>query len=473
MGKTNDELPPRSWFPPGLIGDIAYYIMRAAPHPNPQIALTGAIALFAGMTGKAYNTYTFAGLNVYILVLAKTAMGKEAANSGISKLLTAISAKIPAAKTFKGPMLISSAGLLKWLADNPSCVSVVGEFGYKLKSWHSPKASPNDEMLKAVLLDLYGKSGQDNSVDPMAYSDSAKSTGPIKAPALTLLCESVPSVVNEALSEQAVASGFVPRFYVVYVEGNRARFQEDLIGTPPTDLVERLAAVAAKCLELNSLQQARVVGITDDAKAMFRSFSDWITDQVNASASEVHRELLSRAHLKAVKLASLQAVAVNFENPVVSVAEVDWAIHWVQEQTAKLLSQFESGELGVVAGNEVMQLNELRRVFQECVRSDFERVEKSNYRGTKEMHIMEIVTHSYISNRLYNLPTFKSDPKGASMAINRAVRVLVENGEFEEVGASELWDFYGAPRRAKAYREPLKNFNSKVRLENGGVTFFD
>lgn len=471
MGNTNDELPPRSWFPPGLIGDIAYFIMRAAPHPNPQIALTGAIALFAGITGKAYNTYTFAGLNVYILVLAKTAMGKEAANSGISKLLAAISAKIPAAKTFKGPMLISSAGLLKWLAENPSCVSVVGEFGYKLKAWHSPKASPNDEMLKAVLLDLYGKSGHDNSVDPMAYSDAAKSTGPIKAPALSLLCESVPSVVNEALNEQAVASGFVPRFYVVYVEGNRARFQEDLIGIPPDDLVDRLATVAAKCLELNSLQKVRVVAISDDAKAMFRDFSDWITDQVNASSSEVHRELLSRAHLKAVKLASLQAVACSFENPVVSVAEVDWAIHWVQEQTAKLLSQFENGEMGVVGGNEVMQQNEVRRAFQECIKSDYDKVLKTNYRGPRTMHLMQIVTHSYLSNRLYRLPTFKLDPKGPSQAIQRAIRGLIDNGELEEVGAVELWDYYGEARRAKAYREPMKNTKSKLRLENGGITF--
>lgn len=470
---TDDELPPRSWFPPGLIGDIAYFIMRAAPHPNRHIAMAAAVALFAGITGKAYNTYTFAGLNVYILVLAKTAMGKEAANSGISKLLTAISAKIPAAKTFKGPMLISSAGLLKWLAENPSCVSVVGEFGYKLKAWHSPKASPNDEMLKAVLLDLFGKSGQDNSVDPMAYSDAAKSTGPIKAPALSLLCESVPSVVNEALNEQAVASGFVPRFYVVYVEGNRARFQEDLLGAPSDDLVARLAAVAAKCLELNSLQKVRIVAISDEAKVLFRNFSDSITDQVNATSSEIHRELLSRAYLKAVKLASLQAVAVNFESPVVSVAEVDWAIEWVQEQTTKLLSQFESGEMGMVAGNELMQQNELRRVFHECIRSDFQRVEKSNYRGTKEMHMMGIVTHSYMSNRLYNLPTFKNDPKGASQAIQRALRVLIDDGELEDVGPMELWDIYGSSKRAKAYREPIKNLHSKVRLENGGITFFD
>ena len=134
---NDDELPPRSWFPPGLIGDCAYFIMRAAPHPNKDIALAAAIAFFAGITGRAYNTYTFAGLNLYILVLAKTAMGKEAANSGISKLLAAISAKIPAAKTFKGPMLISSAGLLKWLAENPSCVTVGGEWGYKLKAMHS------------------------------------------------------------------------------------------------------------------------------------------------------------------------------------------------------------------------------------------------------------------------------------------------------------------------------------------------
>ncbi len=102
-------------FPPGLIGEVARYMRSAAPHPNDDIALAGAIAFMAGICGKAYNTYTGAGLNQYILLLASTGMGKEAASNGISKLFTAIIASVPAAGDFKGPALVSSAGLLKWL----------------------------------------------------------------------------------------------------------------------------------------------------------------------------------------------------------------------------------------------------------------------------------------------------------------------------------------------------------------------
>ncbi|WP_153002696.1 hypothetical protein [Sphingomonas endophytica] len=60
--------------PPGLIGDVCRFIYDAAPHPNCDIALTGAIGFLAGVCGKAYNTYTNAGLNQYLLLLASTGM---------------------------------------------------------------------------------------------------------------------------------------------------------------------------------------------------------------------------------------------------------------------------------------------------------------------------------------------------------------------------------------------------------------
>jgi len=463
----DDALPPRGTFPPGLIGDAAYFIMRAAPHPNPQIALAAAIAMLAGITGKAFNTYTYAGLNLYILVLARTAMGKEAANSGISKLLAAISAKIPAAKTFKGPMLVSSAGLLKWLAENPSCVSVVGEFGYKLKALHSPKASPNDELLKGVLLDLYGKSGRDNSVDPMAYSDATKTTGPIVAPAFTMLCESVPGVVNETLNEQAVTSGFIPRFLVVNVEGNRSKFQEDLVGTPPPELVDRLAALAAKCLELNSLQKVHVVAISEDARTLFLQFNDWITDQINASSSEVYRELWSRVYLKALKLASLCAVAIDFHNPVVTVDEVNWAAGLVERQTLHILSQFENGEVGTVAGNEAKQQDEVLRCIYEYVTQPFERFEK--YGVTRDMHRKAVFTQTYLSRRLNNLPTFRDDRIGPTNALKRAIQILLDADEINEVNKSQMaQDFDG--KRPRAFVVPHAfDFIDMCRKKFGGI----
>lgn len=134
-------------YPPGMLGQIRSFIYSGAPHPNADIALAGAIAFLSGMTGKAFNTYTGAGLNQYILLLASTGMGKEAAASGISKLLTAIMATVPAAGGFKGPALVSSAGLTKWLDKKPSVVSIIGECGYLLTRLSSPKANLNDSML--------------------------------------------------------------------------------------------------------------------------------------------------------------------------------------------------------------------------------------------------------------------------------------------------------------------------------------
>jgi hypothetical protein len=466
MPTADDVLPRPASFPPGLIGDVAYFIMRAAPHPNPQIALAAAIALLAGITGKAFNTYTFAGLNQYILILASTGMGKEAANSGISKLLAPISAKIPGAATFKGPVLVSSAGLIKWLAVNPSFVSVIGEFGYKLKALSSSKASPNDELLKAVMLDLYGKSGMNNSLDPMAYSDRDKTTPPINSPAFTLLCESVPSVVNETLNEHSITSGFLPRFMIVRVEGPRSKFQENPVEGPDAVLVDLLAALASKCLALNSFNNVHVVAIAEDAKALFLEFNDWITDQINASASEIYRELWNRVYLKALKLATLCAVSIDFESPIVTMAEANWATGLIVEQTRSILAQFENGEVGVVAGNEARQQNEILRCIYEYIMQPFDRFEK--YGVTRDMHSSFVFTQTYLSRRVGKLPAFAEDRAGATNALKRAIQFLLDADEIQEVARPQMISMFGGKKpRAFVVPHPTE-FIAMCRMKFGG-----
>ena len=41
---TGANVAQATTFPPGLIGEVAHYIRSAAPHPNDDIALAGAIA---------------------------------------------------------------------------------------------------------------------------------------------------------------------------------------------------------------------------------------------------------------------------------------------------------------------------------------------------------------------------------------------------------------------------------------------
>lgn len=57
--------------PPGLIGQIAQFIYAAAPLPVEEYALSGAIGLMAGITGRAYNISS-TGLNQYVLMIGGT-----------------------------------------------------------------------------------------------------------------------------------------------------------------------------------------------------------------------------------------------------------------------------------------------------------------------------------------------------------------------------------------------------------------
>jgi hypothetical protein len=443
-------------FPPGLIGEVANYIRSAAPHPNDDIALAGAIAFMSGVCGKAYNTYTGAGLNQYILLLASTGMGKEAASNGISKLFTAIIASVPAAGDFKGPALVSSAGLLKWLDKKPSVVCIIGEFGYKLKAISSPKANPNDEMLKATLLDLYGKSGAGSVVDPMAYSDKEKNTGVIIAPALTVLGESVPGIVYEAMTDSMVLSGLLPRFIVIEAKGKRSQLVETAGAVlPDPALVQRLADLCGQSLTLAHQGQVYAVPADEAAKVLFRQFGQWVTDQINSHNSEVQRELWNRAHLKSLKLAALCAVGINPTHPLVTIHEAQWATDLVASQTRNLLAKFDSGEVGEVAGDEVKQLNELIKTIATFINSPFEAYER--YGGfTDDMHRDGIVTGTYLSRRLIKLATFRNDRIGATNALNRALKSLLESDELREVPKTQMQAKYGSGSKAYVVANPTR-----------------
>jgi hypothetical protein len=445
--------------PPGLIGFVRQFIFNAAPYPNSDIALAGAIALLAGISGRAYNTYTNAGLNQYILLLASTGLGKEAAATGISKLLQAVSASVPAAGDFKGPAFVSSAGLVKWLDKKPSVVTVAGEFGYMLNRLSSPKANPNDQMLKATLLDLYGKSGAGSVLDPMAYSDRDKQTGLIHSPALTLLGESVPGIVYEGLGESTVLSGLLPRFMVIEAKGQRSSLNESPAQYPCPQLIQGLADLCAQCLALNSRNAVQFVEADAEAKAKFSEFAQWVTDQINSQSSETLRELWNRAHLKALKLASLCAVGINYAAPVVTIHETMWATSLIVDQTNAIIAKFANGETGTKAGSEAHQLRAVIKVALEYVNGPASKYE--NYGCTEAMHRMGIFTQSYLSRRLINLPTFAEDKLGPTNALKRALKNLLEADDIREIPTQQMVQTFGVRPRAFAISNPRRFLSSE------------
>ena len=435
-------------FPPGLIGEIAEWVMASASYPNREIALVTAVALLSALTGRAYNTYTGAGLNLYLLLLADTGMGKETVATASSKLFAASAKSCPPIADFKGPSHFASVqGLIKWLDKKPAILCIIGEFGQKLRAM-ARSNSPNDVALLAGLLEVFSKSGAGCVVDPMSYSDVGKNTDSIKSPSLTIVGETVPSVFYESLDERMISNGLLPRFAVFTVTGNRPYLNSAPIQMPPHELVQKIADLASQCLALAHNNNPHVIRPNEEARAKFIEFERFTTDEINNSSSEVNKQLWNRANLKALKLASIYAIGVNYLDPVIDIAATMWATTMIVGQTRNLLGKFERDEVGEVDGDEAKQRAAMLRIVGEYYVTPIEALK--SYGCSAEMHKAGVISLSYLSRRLFTLPAFKNDRAGPTAAIKRTVGRLLEDDEMREVPKLQMVQLFSCKPRAFA-----------------------
>lgn len=221
----------------------------------------------SGIVGRSYNI-SGTGLNQYVLVLAQTGTGKEAIAGAIDKLMPHVIKTVPNALAFIGPAEISSPqALTKYMTKYTSFVSLVGEFGLKLKQICEPRAPSHEAGLKRTLLDLYNKSGEGKIVRPTIYSDKDKNTTSVIAPAFTLLGESSPERFYECLNESMISEGLLPRFTTIEYTGDRPKLNKQHKNVQPSfELVEQMTNICAHSIMLNDQNKAIHVRQNQDAE---------------------------------------------------------------------------------------------------------------------------------------------------------------------------------------------------------------
>lgn len=428
--------------PPGLLGEIARFIYDAAPRPVPEIALAGAIGLFAGIVGRSYNA-SGVGLNLYTLLLAPTGTGKEAIASGVTALMKPVREIVPASADFIGPASIASAqALIKYLAAiSPSFVSILGEFGLTMQQMATPRAPSHLVGLRQVILDLFGKSGRNGELRPSIYSDREKNTAAVQSPAFSIIGESTPESFYQGLSERLIADGLLTRFVIIEYRGARKPLQENRLEVPPSDLVERLATICAYSLDRNHQGKAVDVLLTDDAHTILSTFDAECDARINEARNEVTRHLWNRAHIKALKLASLVAVGCNPYDPRIWPDAALWAIGIERANVCNLLSRFEAGEVGEQASSEMAQQSRLRIVIADWVTKPWEELKRYKI-GNADMHRDRVIPHSYISKRLTNDAAFRDAKTGATATIKRTVEELSRCGEIGRVSPRDAEQRY-------------------------------
>lgn len=458
QSSSNDEAKKsqvRHLLPPGLVGDVADYFCSQSAYPNVDIALAGALGFMAGLCGQCYNTQTGAGLNQYILVLANTGRGKEAIAEGCSKLIEAIKGRveagipgIPAISSYKGPAHFASAeGLIKQLTRSSCFFSIIGEFGLMLRTLIGPKASATHIALKRAFLDLYNKSGDGKVLDPMVYSDTTKNTEPVVSPAFTLIGESTFEEFFEGIDERIITNGLAARFMVFHTLAPRPYLNPNVGVAPTPELVERLRDYAARCLAYTPATGAVKVRLDPEASITFGQFERNTTDRVNANASNVHTELWNRAFIKALKLASLIAAGVNPDCPVVTKDVAEKSISLITSQIDYLTAKFADGEVGEEAGNETKQRTHILRAIANYFAFPIDGWDNPD-RIWREHGI---IRQSYIQSKVFTLPAFNKDRRGATKAIKDMLLSLSENGELQMAEATAMSSLVGKKCSARAY----------------------
>lgn len=433
--------------PPGLVGDIADYILSAAPRPVPHIALAGAIGLMAGVCGRAFNV-SGTGLNLYVLLIAETGTGKEGIASGISSLIAAIPNGRIASFDFLGPAEVASApALIKHLAQTSnSFVSVVGEIGILLQLLTNPRAAAHLVGLKRAFLDLYNKSGRTDQLRPLVYSDREKNTPPIQSPAFSMIGETTPGRLYEALDDSLIADGLLPRFTIIVYRGDRPSLNKHRVGLPSPQLTEAFANLCSFAASLNRQNSPVDVGFTPEAERSFDLFDAECDAHINTASSEASRHLWNRAHIKSLKLAALVAVGINPFIPSITPDIAEWAIRIERENASALLTKFDQGDMGVVAGSEPKQQNEIIRCIGEYI-VEKDAAKLRAYGVSTEMHSDYVFTQTYLSRRLIKLPAF-NDRIGPTAALKRALSQLIEGDEIREIPSAQMLERYGSKPRA-------------------------
>jgi hypothetical protein len=426
------ERTPTDWaLPPGIVGRIASYIYSSAPRPVQEVALAGALGLMAGICGRGYNVMG-TGLNQYILVLAETGSGKEGMNSGISRLIDEVCTSVPSALNFIGPGDIASGvALHKYLATNPCFVSVLGEFGLTMQRICAPNASEALRDLRRKFLDLFHKSGHHDKLAPLIYSEHTKHVPIVKSPAFTILAESTPGRFYGALDESMIDEGLVPRFTLLEYTGARPGLNSTHAHRPSPQLVAEVADICLLATRLAQTNDVIDVGFTEDAFALSAKFDDEATKYINASDDDLHRHLWNRAHIKAIKLAALLAVGQNVNTPVITLADLEWAIKLVRTDIKRFGLRFKRGEVGTP----VNEINQLNLVVSQCVKW---LKEESIDEQERLLKADGLVPLRVLQQRLFNIKAFKDDRIGATNAVKRCLDTLMQQGRLSPVPAPEL-----------------------------------
>lgn len=437
---AEDGLP----WPPGLAGKIAYYIYQSAPRPVKEVAIVSALGFLAGVCGKAF-CIPQSGLNLYIVLIARSAIGKEAMHSGISSLITAAANRQPPVMRFVDfSDFASGPALRKAVAANPSFVNVAGEWGHKFKRLANEdgRDTPMNQ-LRTVMTDLYQKSGPASIVGGITYSNKESNIASVAGVSYSMIGESTPGRFYEALTETMMEDGFLSRFLIIEYTGERPPLNKQPLREPSKALGDAVADLCTHSMTLLDRMETVMVDRTNESALMIERFENECDAQINGTNDEMWRQMWNRAALKMMRISALLATADNWLNPIINKEHVDWALEVIKKDITIMSKRIEAGDIGT---NDDSRERKIVKILKEYLEAPV----PAGYAIPEELRKMSIIPRKYLQIRTSRQTAFTQHRAGANTALDHTLRSMCDSGYIMEVDKMKMADTVGF--HGKAYR---------------------
>lgn len=364
------EYVPWNTFPPGRIGEIAKVIHSMAAYPNITIANTAAFGLMVGMVSRCFSVFG-SGLNMYIALVAKSGLGKEAMHDGVAKLIGALGTYDGNSSILMGNVDFadykSGAALMKTLSDRRCIMNIQSEFGKLLGRMGDRSGDAAAQSIRTAHTQLFQKSGRHSQIGSMAYSDKNNNSSGGKGLCFSTMGESTPATFYEAVSSGMLEDGYISRWWTIETLEKKPPFNFDKENVViPDGLQAWVGRLAGFVLEVDKYNDVVECELTPRAKRMFSMFESRCREYTNSLSEydEANNQLWGRAPLKALKIAALVAIGntESFDHTVrrqnIASDAMEYGINCVVRDIGTYTRRIAAGEIGCTdAGREAQVLN--------------------------------------------------------------------------------------------------------------------
>ena len=332
--------------PPGMLSDIAQWIIATAPKAQPELATAAAIALCATVTQRIYRSNWSNFTSLYLLLVAKSTEGKEHPQGCVERALTAAGLS----HLIAGSGYTSSGAVFSALLRQPSHLATIDEFG-KLLKLSRAKGNANGEAAIDKLVEAFGK--LNGVMRPPVYSTMTMTGAAaqpadrlVHNPAISMLGATTPATFYGSLTDDLVSDGFLGRLLVAEssLPRREARFIDQT--DPPERVIEWLKRVSSppqRQGNLASLPSADLPAVTIEmvfqsaCEKPVRDFERELNELKDRFEAERLDVLLGRTAEKAMRLAMIAAKARDADALTLELPDIEWAIRYVRHHDLELV----------------------------------------------------------------------------------------------------------------------------------------